>query len=183
MKKIIISAIILMVILAIIGGLYLALSAKNKTAANIETTSTGQAGSLPTTQVATTTPASQAYPNLPTGPELSIGTAQGTVSVNNFYAANPPVGDYGTIIIKQTENYLITYDSQTSEFWLAITGTPFATWQTTAEQDFLATLGISKADACKLSVTSGVIYSPGDPNDGKSFPLSFCTAASAFQSK
>ena len=80
----------------------------------------------------------------------------------------------GDVIIKETADYLIVYDPSSSRFWLAITGTPFATWQNVAEQDFLRTLDISESEACELYVTSGVIYSPGDPNDGLSFPPSFC---------
>ena len=110
----------------------------------------------------------------PTGATIAIGTSQGTVTVPNFYAANPPVVDGDTVIIKNTDNYAITYDFLTSEFWLAIIGTPFQTYQQQAEQDFLTTMNLSQADACKLDVTSGVIYSAGNPLDGESFPLSFC---------
>jgi len=38
----------------------------------------------------------------------------------------------------------------------------------------LTTLGISQGDACKLDVVEGVIYDPQNPDDGLSFPLSFC---------
>jgi len=120
----------------------------------------------------------QAYPNAATGTTLSIGTSQGTVHVNNFYNFGSGVTDGGVIIIKATSTYWFTYDPLTSEFWIAISGTPFNTLQLVAEQDFLATLGVSEADACKLSVSEGVPYSPGNSLDGQSFPLSFCPATS-----
>jgi hypothetical protein len=195
MRKIIIIAIVI-IVLAVVGlGLYLTLAPKNNASTNTGSgtgSDNGQTGTLPTSTATTNNPtnlpdyigqASEIYSAAPTGTQLSIGTAQGTVSMNNFYTANPPVVDGGTIIIKQTPNYAITYDPNTDEFWLAILGTPFVTWQTAAEQDFLTTLGVSEADACKLDVTSGVVYSPGDPNDGKDFPLSFCGGNSAFQSQ
>lgn len=170
-RRIIIVLIVVAIVAVLVAGFYLLFSQKRSNAAPAATTGGGQIGALPP---ASTTTASDVYGNTPTGAQFSIGTAGGTVLVNNFYLSNPPVVDGGTIVIKQTPNYAITYDPETSEFWLAIMGTPFATWQSAAEQDFLATLGVSKTDACKLDVTSGVVYSPGDPNDGKDFPLSFC---------
>ena len=120
--------------------------------------------------------ASQVMGKLPTGPLLTIKTPHGDVAVHNFYQANPPVNEAGDLVIKITRKYFIVVDTAppTMNFWLGIKGKPFSTWRGVAEQDLLATLGVNKVDACKLSVTSGVIYTPGDPNDGKSFPLSFC---------
>jgi hypothetical protein len=118
--------------------------------------------------------ASQIIGKLPTGPLLVIKTPHGDVTVRNFYEANPPVVEVGDLAIKITRKYVLTFNTSASSFWLAIKGKPFSAWRVVAEQDFLATLGVSKVDACKLDVTSGVIYTPGDPNDGKSFPLSFC---------
>jgi hypothetical protein len=114
---------------------------------------------------------------LPAGSTLDIGTAQGTVTVNNFYVSNPPVDTSDYIVIKITQNYLIDYDPTDSSFWIGISGMPFSTWQIPAEQDFLATLGISQSDACKLTVVEGVIYDPNNVDDGMSFPLSFCSSA------
>jgi len=180
MRKIII-AVIVIVVIALCAGLYFLFAHQGGSTGT--GSAGGQLGTLPavgtSTTAGTASNASDVYGVPPTGAQFSIGTPQGTVTVNNFYLANPPVVEGGTIIIKQAQNYAITYDPATSEFWLAITGTPFTTARAAAEQDFLATLGISKADACKLSVTSGIVYSPGDPNDGKSFPLSFC-ATGAF---
>jgi hypothetical protein len=118
--------------------------------------------------------ASEILGTIPTGPTLVLGTASGNVTVNNFYEADPPDTFDGVLILKLTQNYLIVYDPSDSSFWLAVTGTPFTTWQTAAEQDLLSTLGIGESDACKLSVTAGVIYGPGNPENGVSLPLSFC---------
>lgn len=120
--------------------------------------------------------ASRVYKDLPAGNTLTIGTPRGTVMVKNFYTADPPVNDGGDLVIKETANYSIVYDPTDGSFWLAITGTPFNTWQKTAEQDLLQTLAIDKTDACKLKATAGIVYKPGDPNNGKSFPLTFCAA-------
>lgn len=111
---------------------------------------------------------------LPTGDTLALNTPHGAVKIRNFYLDNPAVIEGGDIAIKVTKMYSIVYDPANTSFWLAIKGNPFAKWQHVAEQGFLETLNIDSGTACTLSVTSGVIYSPGDPNDGKSFPLTFC---------
>jgi hypothetical protein len=121
--------------------------------------------------------ASEVFGNDPTGTTLAVGTAQGTVTLNNFYASDPAVDTSQYIIIKITQNYLIDYDPTDSSFWIGVSGMPFSAWQTAAEQDFLATLGISKTDACKLTVVEGVIYDPSNVDDGMSFPMSFCGSA------
>lgn len=110
----------------------------------------------------------------PSGATFQIGTAQGAVTVNNFYNANPPVDTSQYMVIKITQNYLIDYDPTDSSFWIGVSGMPFTAWQSTAEQDLLATLGVSQSDACKLDVVEGVIYSANNPDDGMSFPMSAC---------
>jgi hypothetical protein len=186
MKKIIIILIVVIVLVAIGFGIFFITRQNTTTETN---STTIQTGTLPAPVANSSTPsglpdyigqASQIYASAPTGTYLELGTSQGIVQVNNFYLANPPVVDGGDIVIKQTPNYVIVYDPLESTFWLGITGSPFVTWQSTAQQDFLTTLGVSEADACKLDVTSGVIYSPGNPDDGEDFPLTFC-GGGAFQ--
>lgn len=121
-----------------------------------------------------TIPIQEVYPHAPTGSRLPIGTAGGTVQVNNFYTFGVGVGDDGIIVIKSTSTYWFTYDPASGSFWIAVAGVPFDTIRAAAESDFLTTLGVNQADACKLDVSVGVPYSVGNPLDGQSFPLSFC---------
>ena len=194
MNKFIIGLIVVVALAVLGAGIYFLFgSGSGATNTNTGVTTAGTGGTLPTAVVGSSTPlngvgtnlpgyvgqASAVFGNLPTGSYLQIGTSKGTVQVNNFYALNPPVVEGNVIVIKDTADYAVTYDPSDSSFWLAITGTPFATAQSEAEQDLLATLGIGKADACKLNVTSGMVYTPGDALDGQSFPLSFC-AGGAF---
>jgi hypothetical protein len=162
---------ILIVIIIIAVGAYVIFarhspSSVSNITANVPPSGTG--GSLPVAQV---------YPNAPTSSLLAIGTSQGTVEVNNFYTSNPPVTDGGVLVIKQTSEYWFTYDPLSGSFWIAVSGTPFSEVQQTAEQDFLATLGISEQDACKLDVSVGIPYDPNNSLSGQSFPLSFCPSA------
>lgn len=185
MKKIIIILIIVIILAGVGIGIFFLIRPSSTTG----TVTTNQAGALPAPTANSSAysdlpdyigQASRIYASAPTGTYLQLGTSQGIVQVNNFYLANPPVVDGGDIVIKQTPNYTIVYDPIESTFWLGVTGSPFATWQNAAQQDFLTTLGVSEAGACKLDVASGVVYSPGNPDDGQDFPLTFCEGG-AFQ--
>ena len=170
MKKIVITLII--AITFIVGGMvYLSLRPKISSA---QTTGVDNPVEPSSSLPDYASSASEWFGSIPTGTTLNLGTRQGTVTVNNFYASDPPVDTDGYMIIKITENYYIDYDPINSNFWIGIIGMPFSAWQTIAEQDLLATLGVSQGDACKLTVTEGVIYNPSNPLDGQSVPLSFC---------
>src|ERR1700722_12312914 len=173
-RTIIIILIVIVAILLCVGVYFLFFSGSGTSSINNQP-SGGQLGTLPTTTIAGPVLASDIFSNLPTSTYLSIGTASGTVQINNFYLSDPPVDDGGDIVIKQTANYVISYDPTDSSFWIGISSIPFSTWQSPAEQDFLTTIGVSETDACKLSVTEGVVYSANNPDDGMSFPLSFCS--------
>ncbi|HEY5221374.1 MAG TPA: hypothetical protein VIJ29_04550 [Candidatus Paceibacterota bacterium] len=133
------------------------------------------AGSSATGGNEVTLPAVQVLSGTPTGTILTIGTPSGLVQMNNFYLSNPPVTDGGeTVILASTTDYLITYDTIDSSFWIGIDPTQFDTVRPTAEQAFLSVLGVSSADACKLDVVVGVFWSATSSLSGQSFPLSFC---------
>ncbi len=198
MKKtvIIISVVAVIVVLGFVY--YFFFFPKNNPVPNIEA---GGGGALPTSTSTSIPPslgtssasgsvvsisdyvgtAAQIFGSVPTSTTLAIGTTRGTVTVNNFYTTSTPVNESGDLIIKQTPEYLVTYTPSNGSFWLAITGTPFSTWQSAAEKDILVILGINETDACKLNITSGVIYNPGDQNNSKSFPLSFCASSTFSQ--
>jgi hypothetical protein len=195
MRRIIIISVIIILLVALGIGLYFLFGGK-VSPSNLNSTSGGQLGNLPSSAQSNTTgsgvgsstlpdyigQAADFFGPLPTSTYISIGTSQGAVQVNNFYLSNPPVDEAEDVAIKQTTNYYIVYDPSSSSFWLGIISVPFANWRTVVEADFLTTLGISQADACKLNVTVGVVYSPGNPDNGQSFPLSFCSGG-AFEGR
>jgi hypothetical protein len=196
MRRTIIIFILILLLVLLGAGLYFLFFAGKTSQSGLNSNPhSGQSGTLPaptinsstSTDVGSITSSSSTLPDylgqasdffgpLPTTASLTIGTAQGAVQVNNFYLSNPPVNQDEDVVIKQAADYYIVYDPSDSNFWLGISGTPFATWRPVAEADFLTTLGINQANACKLSVTSGVIYLPGNPADGQSLPLSFCVS-------
>ena len=102
--------------------------------------------------------------------------------MNNFYLSNPEVTDGGeTVIIASTSDYLITYDTTNSSFWIGIDPDQFATVRPVAEQAFLSALGVTQADACKLDAAVGTFYSATSSLNGQSFPLSFCGGLNSSQ--
>ena len=121
-------------------------------------------------------PVAQAIPAAPTSSVIAIGTPHGTVSVKNFYISNPSTTDGGeTVILESTEHYMLTYSTLDGSFWIGIDPDQFYALRSQAEQDLLSILGVSTTDACKLSVSESVFYSPTSTiASGQSFPLSFC---------
>lgn len=172
MKKIaIIIASIIVAALLIAGGIYVFFGGGNGGNGGGGNTAASGAG------VDQVVPLSQVMPDAPTGQYLQIGTADGTVQVNNFYNANPMVTDGGTaVILASTTDYLITYDTTASDFWIGIEPAQWNAARGGAEQALLGVLGISQADACKLVVSESGFYSATSTIAGQSFPLSFCGA-------
>jgi hypothetical protein len=122
-----------------------------------------------------TLPAGQVLSDTPTGTLLTIGTPQGSVTVNNFYLSNPPVTDGGeTVILASTTEYLITYDTSNSSFWIGIDPAQFDAMRPGAEQALLSLLNVSSTDACKLDVSEGTFYTATSTLNGQSFPLGIC---------
>jgi hypothetical protein len=148
-------------------------------ATNTVSLSESSVGNLsnPTSSLDNSPRASDVYSNIPSGQTFQIGTSKGSVQINNFYLSNPTVDEGGSLSIEQSENYTISYDPTTGAFWIIVNGTPFDSFRNVAEQDFLKLLNISKADACKLTVSISTPYDPYNPSSFKEFPLSFCVGA------
>ncbi len=165
MKKIITIAIIIAVAVVIVALFVFS----TRQGQNTSLSSPSSTVSLP---VVSTTSASV---ERPTGNTLQIGTQAGTVTLNNFYKNPAQVSqDQTSIIIVQTNAYNITYYVPDSSFNIGIWQKPVAAVRTQAEAAFLAALGISKTDACKLKVQIGVPYSVDPDYADKNLGLSFC---------
>ncbi len=107
--------------------------------------------------------------NYPKGDTLVLGTSQGGVTVRNFY--KDVVGTEGTLILfKDAAQFTLSYDPETSEFFIYVVTAPFDANRLKAEKEFLTLLNITENEACKLKVSAtgarGV--------DAKEYGLSFC---------
>ncbi len=114
---------------------------------------------------------------IPGGDKVTIGTNQGTVSVNNFYKiAKGWNGSESTaLVIAMTSKYQILYDVSVSAFGIYIVGDLSGPSRSDAEKRFLEITGVSKTDACKLDVTVNIPYGRNLIVGGP-YPLSFCSA-------
>jgi len=81
----------------------------------------------------------------------------------------------GDAVIKTNDHkYQIVYLKNTDSILISILGSPFEATRQEAEQDLLTTLDISKADACRLSVTINTTISANPDEAGVDYSLSFC---------
>jgi hypothetical protein len=170
MSKKVIIVISAIVIVILVVGVVLFIIQKNSsnTASGTATT-----GTLPPVSVSTSTQTPSVA--APTSTTITLGTSQGSVTMNNFYqTAQTITQDQQAVIIENSGDYAITYNVPDSSFAIAILSTPLEAARQAAESAFLSELGISKQDACKLTVYEGVPIGVSDQYPGESFPLSFC---------
>jgi hypothetical protein len=122
----------------------------------------------------TPNPGSPPPPAAPSGNTITIGTPNGTVTVKNIYKSF--VGweeEYFTF--SQSAGYKFLYNPNNGSFAISINAGPILQTIPQAEAAFLTALGVSKADACKLSVTVGVASVASSDLAGKALGLSFCS--------
>jgi hypothetical protein len=113
--------------------------------------------------------------SIPAGNTITIGTANGSVVINNIYKTALYIDqDLQAVVVQDNSDYLITYNISDSSFSITIFGTPVVAARNAAEGAFLSSLGVSKQDACKLTVHAGVPADAANQYVGQSFPLSFC---------
>jgi hypothetical protein len=107
------------------------------------------------------------------GPTISIGTPQGTVTVNNF-RKTVLAEDEEYVTFANAAGYQLIYDTDTSAFVVDVTAGPLTTTRPAAEAALLNVLGVSESDACKLAVTVGVEPSVDPTYANQALRLSFC---------
>jgi hypothetical protein len=87
----------------------------------------------------------------PEGSTIVINTPNGGVRVRNFFA-EAISKDEGVYVFIRNDKHEIAYDSTTGSFLIEVKEQPFLVGRTRAEQALVAWLGVSQADACKLSL-------------------------------
>jgi hypothetical protein len=126
-------------------------------------------------------------PNLPSPEELK---AQGKTTVPTIEQGAPavikdPYKDASKVVsgnaeMRNTEYYDIVYIGDQKSFVITIKNSNLNDSRNKAEQAFLDSLGVSKNEACKLTVVLAV--SPGANRDvaGRNYGLSFCPNGKPF---
>lgn len=175
MRKKIIIVLVIVIVLAIIGVSFALWWNKSGSGTGSSSTTTTTTNFPPVST--STTPAA-----IPTSTTVTIGTSQGSVTMNNFYqTADSITQDQQTVIIHNDPQYSIEYNVGDSSFSIGILSTPLEASRQAAEAVFLSRLGISKQDACKLKVYEGVPADVSSQYVGQYFPLSFCGNATPLQ--
>lgn len=160
-KKIII---VFLVILLIIVGLFLLTKQKSKK----ETSPT------------TTTPLKTPIPEGPSS-RFDVNEIQkkenleiSGVKVGNFYKKSILTGDDGYSLFDKTTKYKIMYIPVDDSFLISIIDNPFDVVKLEAEEAFLNDLGITREEACKLTVNITTPINVNPARSGQNYKLSFC---------
>ena len=105
-----------------------------------------------------------------------VHTKQGDVAVLDFFRRHPAfvTPDGSQIFLEQTPDFQFSFDKDDSSFGIALTSKPLRVARLKAESALLRDLGISKGDACKLTMWLGVPVSIDLNAAGRNFGLSFC---------
>jgi len=180
MRKKIIIAINVVVLLCIIGGIIYWLNQKDAE----NTTNTNTPSSLFPTSDNTEKPVQKPSGNnntasteIPAGTTFVIHTEKGTdVTVNNFYKNSNVtlLNRDNDAIIKDAENYSITYFTGDQSFFVSFWGDDLTTSRTAAENALVKLLGIKKEDSCLLRVSVVVPSEKNSAVSGVDYGLSFC---------
>jgi hypothetical protein len=114
-----------------------------------------------------------------TAATLIIPVPGGTVPVNNI-TQNPVQQADDTVLFAQTSQYSIIYYTQEQTFSITINAQPVQAARDAAEAALLQKLGITKTQACSLTVTTYVPYDVDQNLAGQDYGLSFCQSGKAF---
>ena len=170
-KKLIIVILIFLVVIFVAWMLFFKLGFLG--IGNIPTT-TNKNSSGETSITTPLTPMVTDFPNAPQGDSFAIGTPEGSVTVKNFYKL-PVMIDGELLIIEDTNDYQITYDTLNSQFYIYASSSPVVVSRQEGESAFLSVLGISREDACKLDVAEGSVTMAA--TDTNYLSLSFCASS------
>ncbi len=111
----------------------------------------------------------------PTIPQTQVIEISG-IPVNNFYKNAAEVNLNTDALITETSSYQIAYLAKFGEFLITVLGSPFPQARATAEQAFISKLGITKEQACQLTVFVSTPSYANPDYSGQKYNLSFCTS-------
>ncbi|TAK95555.1 hypothetical protein EPO05_03825 [Patescibacteria group bacterium] len=118
----------------------------------------------------------------PAQPKVEVKGAGGEVKVNDPRSNPSAVLSPQDVVVKKTNRYEILYYAyQEESFLISITdGVDPQGARAVAEKDFLTTLGVNEADACKLNVSLTVPRYANQELAGVDYGLSFCPNGKMF---
>ena len=111
---------------------------------------------------------------------ITIKTTAGDVTTNNIYQNALSQLSAGGVSFKNNNYYYIAYYPQDQGFLIVMQNSDIQTARQMAEDDFLQTLGITKAQACQLRVSLTVPSYIDKAAAGGNYGLSFCPNGKPF---
>lgn len=94
--------------------------------------------------------------------------------MNNFYKTAKEVNSERDVLVQKDNRFDVTYISSGGNFIIGILQEPIEENRLVAERAFLSGLGISEAQACRLTVWVGVPREVSEAYSGRNLGLSFC---------
>jgi len=117
-------------------------------------------------------------PTIPTSPPTPVpkegDIIVSGIAVKDFYKDAKRVLNNGDALIRETEDYQISYLKRYESFKITLLSPEFETARPKAENAFVAALGIDEPNACRLTVEINTPQFVGGDYVGMVFPLSFC---------
>lgn len=96
------------------------------------------------------------------------------VLVNDFFQLAKHTNKSGDVLFVDTEKYQILYLGKYNKFLISILSSPFLEIKKEAEGDFIKTLGVNQADACRLPVETTTPFFANPDYSGAIYTLGFC---------
>ena len=175
MKKIIIFLVVIVILVVAFGIFWFMRSQKPGDISGIPPGSIAESSEVQRLPA----PAIVDFPGAPQGDFFAMGTPKGSVTIKNFYKT--PLTPYEEfLILSDTNDYQITYNTLTHQFFIYASSSPFDISRQKGEAALLYILGTSKQDTCKLDVAEG--FPQNSSLATKYLGLSFCSGG-AFQTQ
>lgn len=129
-----------------------------------------------------TTPAKNFSIPSPNAPSMIINTSQGDIKTNNLYKDSSKIipGTGNAVLFSKNDSYHMSFYPQNQGILITIIDPAIQAARDKAESELLADLGITKDQACKLTVDLGVPEWVNSQASGTNYGLSFCPNGKPF---
>lgn len=97
------------------------------------------------------------------------------IEIKNVYKNPVSLNQAGDVVFFKEANYQFSYQPQFKKFIISLLTSSFWEEKKKAEEDFIQSLMITKKDACWLNVEVIAPRFAGSAEEGRIYPLSFCT--------
>lgn len=135
----------------------------------------GQSTLPPQVQRPTATPFARKITPVISIPDASLEKIEiRGVKINNVYKNPVETNKNGDAVFFRNDDYQFVYQPLFGKFLISVTSSPFWEKEKIAEEEFVKKLGITKKDACWLTVEITTPSFANSSEAGRIYPLSFC---------